>query len=52
MGRPFALDFGTVMTMGAHLGADLDLLAAVLPDVEDTIIDNLNGDAPDDEGES
>lgn len=44
MGRPFALDFGTLMTMGRHLRADLELLASVLPRVEDVIIANINGD--------
>ncbi len=31
MGHPFALDFGAVMTMGAALGADAEMLADVMP---------------------
>lgn len=46
MGAPFALDFGAIMTMGANLGADLPLLAAVLPRIEPIIIANLAGDEP------
>ena len=45
MGQPFALDFNAVMTMGSALGADLEMLADVLPAAEAAIIDNL---APDD----
>ena len=39
------------MTFGQHLGADVQLLADVLPRVEPIIIDNLTGDAPGDEPE-
>lgn len=45
MGQPFALDFGAVMVMGAALGADMDMLASVLPDAEAAIIAGLSGDA-------
>lgn len=34
------------MTFGRNLGADLQLLADVLPRVEPVIIDNLTGDEP------
>lgn len=38
MGRPFGLDYGAIMTVGAHRGADLSLLAEVLPSVEAAIL--------------
>lgn len=41
MGGAFALDFGTVMQMGQAVGADLSLLAEVLPAVEAAIIARL-----------
>jgi hypothetical protein len=44
MGMPIGLDFGAIMTMGAHLGADMELLAGVLPRIEPIIISNLSGD--------
>jgi|GEM_PF-5858661 len=44
---PFALDFGAVMMMGTALGVDVQLLADVLPAVEQAVIDNLIGDEPD-----
>ncbi|MBB3691452.1 hypothetical protein [Sphingomonas sp. BK580] len=34
------------MTVGLHLGADLELLADVLPRIEPIIIDNLAGEDP------
>lgn len=43
-GQPFALDFGAIMTMGAALGADLEMLADVLGDVEAAIINQYAGD--------
>lgn len=48
MGAPIGLDFGSIMTMGTALKADLALLADVLPAVEPVIIDNLSGEQPDD----
>jgi hypothetical protein len=48
MGAAVGLDFGSIMTMGAHRKADLELLADVLPTVEPIIIDNVSGDQPDD----
>jgi hypothetical protein len=48
MGAAVGLDFGSIMTMGAHRKADLGLLADVLPAVEPIIIDNVSGDQPDD----
>jgi hypothetical protein len=45
MGQPFALDFGAVMTMGAALGADSEMLADVLPAAQAAIVASL---APDD----
>ena len=48
MGQPFALDFNAVMAMGAALGANMELLADVLPAAETAIIANLAPDeAPD-----
>jgi hypothetical protein len=40
-GQPFALDYGAVMAVGAALGADLEMLADVLPAAEAAIIGNL-----------
>ena len=37
------------MTVGAALGADVELLADVLPAAEAAIIGNLNGEAADEE---
>ncbi len=48
MGQPFALDFNAVMTMGAALGADPEMLADVLPAAEAAIIANLTPDGPPD----
>ena len=47
MGAPIGLDFGSIMTMGTALKADLALLADVMPAVEPIIIDNLSGQEPD-----
>lgn len=47
MGGAFALDFGAIMQMGAALGVDTELLAAVLPDVEGEIITALADAAED-----
>lgn len=33
-GGAFGLNFGTVMTMGQSLGADLEMLADILPQIE------------------
>ena len=41
MGTPFALDYGAVMQVGAALGADLALLAEVLPAAEAAIVAGL-----------
>jgi len=41
MGQPFALDFNAVMAMGTALGADIELLADVLPAAEAAIISNM-----------
>jgi hypothetical protein len=41
MGQPFALDFNAVMAMGTALGADMELLADVLPAAEAAIIGNM-----------
>lgn len=46
MGMPVGLDFGAFLKMGEHLGADMALLAGVLPRVEPIIISNLVGDEP------
>lgn len=47
MGKPFALDYGAVMTVGAALGADAEMLADVLPAAEHAIIDSLRSDDAD-----
>ncbi len=39
------------MTVGLHLGADMQLLADVLPRVEPIVITNLSGDDAGDETE-
>jgi len=44
MGGPYGLDFGAIMTMGAALGADLELLADVLPGIEAARIGGLSGE--------
>lgn len=41
MGRPFALDYSAVMQVGHARGADLALLADVLPIAEAAIINGL-----------
>ncbi|WP_156356039.1 DUF7697 family protein [Sphingomonas sp. Leaf22] len=47
MGRPFGLDAGAIMTIGAALQTDAELLADVLPEAEAAIIRRY---LPDDEG--
>jgi hypothetical protein len=47
VGQPFALDHNAVMMMGAALGADVEMLADVLPSAEAAIIANLISDDPD-----
>lgn len=48
MGHPFALDYVAVMTFGAAIGADAEMLADVLPAAEAAIVANLTPDeAPD-----
>lgn len=44
MGRPFAMDYGAVLAMARARGADLELVADVLPIVEAEVIANLNTD--------
>ena len=44
MGQPFALDYGAVMIVGAARGANLEMLADVLPAAERAIIAGLSGD--------
>ncbi len=41
MGGPIGLDFAAVLMMGAALGADAEMLAEVLPEVEDARIMGL-----------
>lgn len=43
MSGPFGLDFGAVMMMGAARGADLALLADVLPACEAAILIGRDG---------
>ncbi|WP_230770704.1 DUF7697 family protein [Sphingomonas sp. Leaf4] len=49
-GLPFALDYGAVMSVGQALGADLDMLADVLPRADAAIVRRINADS--DEGGS
>jgi hypothetical protein len=43
-GKPFALDYAAVMVIGAALGADMEMLADVLPDAEAAIVSRFAGD--------
>lgn len=47
MDRPYALDFGAVLSMGQAQGADMPMLAAVMPAIERVLLDKLNEDVPD-----
>lgn len=47
---PVGLDFGAVMSMAQARGADLDLVAALLPDIEGVILKALR-DARDEDDE-
>jgi len=38
MGGIYALDFGACLSLGAALGADLEMLAALLPHIEPLIV--------------
>lgn len=49
MGSPIGLDFGPVMTVAAARGADLELLADVLPEVENALLDAISGEPEDEE---
>jgi hypothetical protein len=42
-GKPFALDYAAVMAIGAALGADMEMLADVLPDAEAVIVARFAG---------
>lgn len=44
MGKPFALDYAAVMAVGAALGADVTLLAEVLPAAETAILSKFDAD--------
>lgn len=44
-GVPVGLDFGAVMAIGGGLGADLELIAEVLPDVEHALLSALAEEA-------
>jgi hypothetical protein len=43
--RPIGLDFPALLAMGAALGADMELLAGVLPGVENAVLAGLSGEA-------
>lgn len=47
-GRPYGLDFNATLAMGEAQRADLDLLSAVLPQVEDVILKHLDKEDGDD----
>lgn len=42
-GVALGLDFGTIMTMGAAVDADLELLAETLPEFETVLLSALAG---------
>lgn len=44
MGGPFALDFSAVLAMGGAAGADMTLLAELLPAVERILLEQLTED--------
>lgn len=44
MGAVYGLDFGAALAMGQALGAPADLLAEVLPAVEQVLVRRANGD--------
>lgn len=46
MGHPFALDYGSVMMVAAARGADVDLVAELLPIVEPLILAGLQDAGP------
>ncbi len=48
MGGPYALDFGAVLSMGTAQGADMSMLAELLPSMERILLDKFSEDAPDD----
>jgi hypothetical protein len=43
-GKPFALDYAAVMAIGAALGADMEMLADVLPSAEAAIVAQFAGE--------
>ncbi|WP_370169823.1 DUF7697 family protein [Sphingobium abikonense] len=48
MGAPYALDFGAVLSMGTAQGADMTMLAELLPSMERILLDKFSEEAPDD----
>lgn len=46
---PIGLDFGAVMQFGAAIGADLQLLADVLPDIEGQVVGEYHDEGGGDE---
>lgn len=46
MGGPFALDFGAVLAMGQAQGADMAMLADILPSVERILLDQMAEESP------
>ncbi len=46
-GGPYALDFGSILAMGAAMGADIALLADLLPSVEPVIVKAYREEADD-----
>lgn len=51
-GHPFALDFGAMMMVGKARGADTNLLAELLPEIEQSVISSSTGDGPAEEDEN
>lgn len=50
-GAPFALNYQAVMIIGEALGADVELIADVLPAFDAAIVAQYAEDRPDEEGE-
>jgi hypothetical protein len=49
---PFALDFGSVFQFAAPLGADLALLAELLPDIEPLILNHYRPEGGSEDGDA
>jgi hypothetical protein len=50
-GAPFALDYGAALALGQAMGADMEMLADVLPGAEAAILKRSPADEPAADGE-